>query len=277
MTIFRRLSKNTASDPTDLEASPSPSAFWLGDFENKDNVVVSSHVEEDASSMTTVYSNPVADDLDGSERSLCLAQAFNEFTVKMDDKEDSVLISMDVPSDVPVGDLSVQVDDGILRVSGDVSEATDTVEQSFRLDEQSLDVNKMTANLSNGTLTITTPKKDSEDATLMESVPILTKNPPKVNAKSYKVVVVELPGVHMEDMHVSYANGKLRVAANRHFGRVRSFKRTIPVDVQKFDADCLKTYLHKGRLAIIVPPKEESELRTIEIETKGNSRGPRAA
>lgn len=269
MTIFRRRSKTTANEAPILEASPSTSTYWRGDLEDKENALASSEFRgelvEDVSSTSTCYSN-MSGGMDDSEAEL--VQAFSEFSVKLDEKDD-VFVSMEVPSSVPVDDLTVQVDDGILRVSGDVSndeEDAHTVEQAFQLDEQSLDINKVTANLSDGVLTITAPKKDKEDVTLVEALPIETKKPPQMPPTAFQVIV-DVPGVHLEDIFLSYGNGKLRIAANRHFGRSRSFKRTLLIDTQKFDPDFLQTYLYEGRLVVMVPPKEESVLRTIKIQT----------
>lgn len=227
------------------------------------------HLEQDNLSMSTNFSNSSTElGLDNSESSL--AQAFGDFSVKMDREDDNVLVSMDVPSDIPASDLTVQVDAGILRVTGDVSNER-TVEQAFQLDEQSLLLRKMTAKLSDGVLTIKTPMKDAEDSTLAESIPIDTKRAAPVDDDTFKVIV-DVPGVHLEDIHASYANGKLRIAANRHFGRVRSFKRTINLDTQKFDADRLQAHLHKGQLIVLVPPKEMSVLSTIKIQTNSDEK-----
>ena len=218
-----------------------------------------------------------------------LAQAFlRDFEVKLDGEDDkNVKVSMDVPAGIPIEDLTVQVDDDcILRVSGEVTRTDDhsatgmddsstslaRVEQAFQLDEQSLDIDKVQAVLSSdGVLTITAPKKDDEDCTLQESLPIFAHRPTPCSA-DYLKVIVDLPGVHLEDIHVSYANGKLRVSASRHFGRVRSFKRTIRVDTQTFEADLMKVYLSKGRLIVQVPPKTgDSSSREIEIQTSTSS------
>lgn len=271
MTIFRRLSKNNSQSI--LEATARPSALLLGDFENKDNVIVSTEFSADTADPSSSGSDDAVRDMDESIGSLSLSQTFGEFSVKMDDKNESVRVLMDVPEDIPAEDLTIQLDNGILLVTGEIAETAEMMEQSFRLDEQSLDVDQMTATLNDGVLTIVAPKKDSEESTAQDVLPILSEKPPKVSPDSHKVIIVDVPGVQKEMMHVSYTNGNVRIAASRHFGRVRSFKRTIPVETQQFDPDRLQTYLYKGRLAVIVPPKEESVSRTIEIQTDA----PRAA
>ena len=312
MTIFhfRRPSSKHSSihQAPVLEASTFSSQFMLTDFHNKQNVNV---IEEDlpiaeASSTSSTFSNdennsPEEDHRDNKDKAAQLSQAMMEdYQVKLDEKDENVVVSMEMPTNTPVVDLTVQVDhDGILRVTGEIlddsssrsnddgktKEATtntkqqhrrrNSVEQAFQLDEQSLDIDQMTANLSEeGVLTITAPKKP-DDAPAQEPLPIQThtKPPRLLSVKDAFRLIVDLPGVPAEDICVVYAHGKLRVSANRHFGHVRSFKRTIPVDTTQFDVTAepgLQVYLYRGQLTVLIPPKDAPVARphrVIEIQT----------
>jgi len=348
MTIFRRVSRGIDDPRTVLEASTSASGFMLGDFDNKDNVIVSrnviidtaaietiahDHRDDDDSSVSSNYSNSSASSLTSYQPSTMttasyekaaaqqqaaeeLAQAIlHDFRVKMDDKSGSVVVSMDVPEGVDVDQLQVEVDNGILRVRGETFEDHDaeeddadldeaegqlmkkisngssstaltscsstsrhhrrrssSVEQTFQLDEHALDLDNVTATFTDGVLTIAAPRKQTAEETVpkLESLPIHAAKPPRIlSCKDAFRVIVNIPGVHTEDIFVTYKQSKLCISAFRHFGRVRSFKRTIPVDTQQYQAhpDLLKIFLYEGQLTIIVPPKEtQGSTGLIEIQ-----------
>lgn len=74
--------------------------------------------------------------------------------------EKSLQLSIDVPG-IKVNDLSVKVDDNVLRVSGErkTTGRECTFERSFALDPKTVDANLIKANLDSGVLTLTVPKR----------------------------------------------------------------------------------------------------------------------
>eukprot|EP00540_Astrosyne_radiata_P023956 CAMPEP_0116822202 /NCGR_PEP_ID=MMETSP0418-20121206/138_1 /TAXON_ID=1158023 /ORGANISM="Astrosyne radiata, Strain 13vi08-1A" /LENGTH=165 /DNA_ID=CAMNT_0004450291 /DNA_START=1972 /DNA_END=2469 /DNA_ORIENTATION=+ len=81
----------------------------------------------------------------------------------IDDTESRVQLSIDVPG-VRAKDLVVEVDDGVLKVSGErkigVGNKRTLFERCFRMDQNTIDTTRVTANLSAGVLVVTVPKKD---------------------------------------------------------------------------------------------------------------------
>lgn len=77
--------------------------------------------------------------------------------------DQEVKLSIDVPG-VRAKDLVVEVDDGVLRVSGErkigVGKTRTVFERSFRMDQSTIDTSRVTANLSAGVLVVTVPKRD---------------------------------------------------------------------------------------------------------------------
>lgn len=298
MTIFRRRRRNSQDQTPILEASASPSAYFLADFDKENVVNDHSSSEGTASTSNNSYSisnsNSNSHDNGSGQDNIHSRDwseepaALSEYSLKMDDNdESSVRLSVHCNGVDPDG-LNVQVHNGVLHV--DAQERSDNISsqedqeridetssqgqlstqhkrrQSFQLDEQSLDIENLTARLEDGMLNITVPKKQDHQCTRLERLPIFTQSPPKLNNRDEDFrIIIDLPGVRREDIYVCYANGKFRVSASRTFGSNRSFKRTLPVDTQKYDPDRLKTYLHKGQLTVVVPPKQKQVTRTIDI------------
>lgn len=97
-----------------------------------------------------------------SERRRASSVACNNDIV---DSESELRVSMDLPGLKP-SDLNITVDNGMLRVTGarrfvssDGSTIKKTrIDKSFSLDMQTIDVDRVKANLSDGVLTVTAPK-----------------------------------------------------------------------------------------------------------------------
>ena len=259
------------------------------------------HEKEDEASGSTQQKQEEEATLQEEEEALAHA-LLEDYQVKLGPKDDKVCVTVEVPDGIDKDDLKVHVDkDCILRVTGEVtrtvsdntssqtscssnaSNATSDsnnshqqtmarVEQTFQLDEQALEIDQLQAKLSkDGVLKITAPKKEQDKCTLRDELEIIPARPRRV-ASSHLQVIVDLPGVHLEDIHVSYANGKLRVSASRHFGQVRSFKRTIPIHPEEFDVDKMKAYLSRGKLYVQTPPKDCTCMtRDIDIQTESEA------
>jgi HSP20 family molecular chaperone IbpA len=74
---------------------------------------------------------------------------------------DSVELSLDVPG-VKAQDLKVQVEDGVLRVSGERKTAgcQSKFDRSFAVDSNAVNISAVKANLDAGVLTLTVPKRE---------------------------------------------------------------------------------------------------------------------
>ena len=81
--------------------------------------------------------------------------------------DEDVKLSIDVPG-VRARDLVVEVDDGVLRISGTrrigvCRNSGMAFEQSFRMDQTTIDTSRVTANLSAGVLVVTVPKRAKQE------------------------------------------------------------------------------------------------------------------
>eukprot|EP00545_Synedropsis_sp_CCMP1620_P012931 CAMPEP_0119012714 /NCGR_PEP_ID=MMETSP1176-20130426/7337_1 /TAXON_ID=265551 /ORGANISM="Synedropsis recta cf, Strain CCMP1620" /LENGTH=152 /DNA_ID=CAMNT_0006965727 /DNA_START=69 /DNA_END=530 /DNA_ORIENTATION=+ len=81
--------------------------------------------------------------------------------------ESSVQLSVDVPG-IKTKDLTVQVEDSVLRVTGERKTAGNKSKfiRSFAIDQNTVEVSLVKANLDSGVLTLTFPKRTKPEATI---------------------------------------------------------------------------------------------------------------
>lgn len=104
--------------------------------------------------------------------------------------DEAVTLSVDVPG-IKAQDLQVQVEDNIVRVSGERKTAgsESKIIRSFSIDPQSVDVDRIKANLDCGVLTLTAPKlnKPAVSKTITVTEAPLTVIQPKLSNKNSKL------------------------------------------------------------------------------------------
>ena len=112
--------------------------------------------------MSLFRRDPFFDDLFAPHpaNSLALRQAPHHAHHHIYETEDAVTLTVDVPG-VLAKDLQVQVEDNVLRVSGERKTAGSECKffRSFSIDPQNVDVDNLKANLDCGVLTLTAPKR----------------------------------------------------------------------------------------------------------------------
>jgi HSP20 family protein len=102
--------------------------------------------------------------------------------------DDAIQLSVDVPG-VKAKDLKIQVDDNILRVSGERKTAgsESTFTRSFSIDPNTVDVDNLMANLDCGVLNLTAPKRTkpavTKTITISETPVTDSKNQPSITNK----------------------------------------------------------------------------------------------
>ena len=102
--------------------------------------------------------------------------------------EDAVTLTVDVPG-VLAKDLQVQVEDNVLRVSGERKTAGSESKfvRSFSIDPQNVDVDNIKANLDCGVLTLTAPKRSKQAVSKVITVteaPVVATQPTVNNSGS---------------------------------------------------------------------------------------------
>jgi HSP20 family molecular chaperone IbpA len=192
----------------------------------------------------------------------------HRFQYHVENKEDVSTISLDLPG---VKDNEVKVE----FHNGDVKIETNKHIFKFRVTEKRVDHEAIRADLTNGVLTVTIPKKAEEaPRSIPVSLEYPTTEPTTDDDKSIRFTV-DLPGVKTEDLKLEIKDSTLSLHAKRYYGeRVSSADKHFTVDETKVDASTFNAYLANGVLTIIGQRKERPEPAVHSIPVSVNSEGP---
>lgn len=184
--------------------------------------------------------------------------------VYVTDNKDDYRLSFDLPG-VKSQDLTIEVDNGVLHVTAERKAAGVTVAkfaEHFAIDETLVDVTKMEADLSDGVLTLTVPKKEEGKPF---TIPITAAEPP---ADSEDLSLsLDIPGVKVADLKVVFHKGELLIAAERKKkgDAVSKIRRMFTLKESAIEALKMKAYLIDGVLTITVPKKAAKPAKKIAI------------
>jgi len=186
------------------------------------------------------------------------------------------VVTVDLPG-VKSKDLKIELENGTLRVSADRFERDSTVSRymrHFTIDQNITDTEKIHASLADGVLRIALPKKEAPAKTVVSVE--ASEAPERAEDDDQVRLSLDMPGVKIENLHISFHNDELTVAAERktHNGAVSKIYRTYSLDGNTMKVDSIKAYLLDGVLTITVPrkPAEPARLvsvsRSIEVATE---------
>lgn len=118
------------------------------------------------------------------------------------ENDQELRLSLDVPG-IKINDLSVEIKDGILHVSGKREGYPDT-SKLFRIDNESVDIDKMEAKLTHGVLELKAPKKAKSEA---RTIPIVGSS--HNGSEAMQEVEVEVSPPHAEAIALAEESEKI--------------------------------------------------------------------
>lgn len=188
------------------------------------------------------------------------------------DTKDQYTLSFDIPG-VKMQDVRMQVQDSVVYVTAERKSGDRTVTkfvQQFRLDDDKVDVEKMSASLADGVLTIQAPKK-AESAPIC--VPITASEPTHIDEAGLSLTI-DVPGVKKGDLSVDFHKGCLHIRGERIQMSAQG-KRRVVAKINRFfqikeklaDVSKLNAFLCDGVLTIVAPARLQQESKAVKILT----------
>ena len=174
-------------------------------------------------------------------------------------------ISVDVPG-VKAEDISVTYDDtGSLSIKSGTKERDFT--KSFVIDPHTVQVDAITASITDGVLTVIAPKP--EPRPIAVSLAADEDSEPFENNHSFNMTM-DVPGVRLEDLSIMLRDTtSLSIQAvrrRRANQQERVFSKTISVDPETYSVSETKASLSYGVLVVSVPRKPQMAPMEIEID-----------
>ena len=178
------------------------------------------------------------------------------------EEDGSIVLSTELPG-IKHADLKVDFRDGALHIEGSRKKGTKKQSLSRRLamDEDAIDVEKMTATLEDGILTVKAPKAkrviDKEGKDNGGRKVVISKASPPLQAMELNMEI-DLPGVKVEDLEIGLAHdGLLSVVGERKRGKSdpTKFTETYMLNTRNVDTNKLEAYLDDGVLTIRAPSR----------------------
>mmetsp|Transcript_7266 Transcript_7266/g.10277 ORF Transcript_7266/g.10277 Transcript_7266/m.10277 type:complete len:237 (+) Transcript_7266:104-814(+) len=173
------------------------------------------------------------------------------------ERSNHVCLSIDLPG-VKHKDLDVMYEGGALRVSG-LRKGRTSFARTFSVDCNAMDITKLKANLANGVLTITLPKKDRKKdfKASRRSIQITTK-PHNIgqdddcpdNFEYY----INMSGTKVDDLKLDITTGSL-VSVSGHWPGEIPFCRWFSINPHAADMTQLTANLSNGVLVVSAPRK----------------------
>jgi HSP20 family molecular chaperone IbpA len=194
------------------------------------------------------------------------------------EEDGHIVLSTDLPG-IKHADLRVDFHDGTLHIEG--SRKKGTKKQSFSrrlaMDEDAIDIEKMTATLEDGILTVKAPKakpantnnKEDEKETGGRKLVVSKASPPQEPAEMN--MEIDMPGVKLADLEIVLANnGLLSVVGERkRSGKSEPTKVTeaYMLNTRKVDVSKMEAYLDDGVLTIRAPARVHKK-KTVAVNGK---------
>jgi HSP20 family protein len=174
--------------------------------------------------------------------------------------DDAWTLYMDMPG-VKTDNVEIEEIDGTLKVTAERKrgdQVTATYQQHFSLDPRTTDPDHLSAELADGVLTITVPKKPEPEPITVQIEPGEAPEAPKDEAKEFRYTV-DMPGVKPGDIKVEYRNDVLHLEAERKKGRFTSKIQRMFTVGPTVDMNHAKAYLIDGTLTLVAPRQEVGE------------------
>jgi HSP20 family molecular chaperone IbpA len=192
--------------------------------------------------------------------------SMNGFDIQTEN-EDEIVLSTDLPG-VKQADLKVHFKDSAIHIEAERKKGSTM--QSFRrklaVDEDAIEVSKLSATLEDGILTISIPQKKSKSdeegsnkETDEKTIVILSEEPP---VQSYELnMEIDVPGIKQKDLKVvlSKDGTVLTVSGERKRTSGSKLTEAYVLNKRKLDTSRLEAYLMDGVLTIRAPAKPNIE------------------
>jgi HSP20 family protein len=188
--------------------------------------------------------------------------------VDVEEAENGWTVYMDMPG-VKQEDVEIDANDDELVINA-VRKNGDKVmakyHQDFHLNPRTCNLEAVSADLSDGVLTVTVPKKEASEPT---SVEITVADPPELpddESKEFRYTL-ELPGVKKDAIKLEFRDDTLYLETERKKGRFSAkIERSMTVG-PSVDKTQTRAYLMDGVLTLVAPRMEvkKSETRKITL------------
>ena len=190
--------------------------------------------------------------------------AFSSSYMHVIEEDERSLLYTDLPG-VKAEDLKVELtEEGTIRIHGEKKKKGQSIEfeRQFTVDDQNIDISKITATMSDGSLTLVFPKKEVSKP---RSVPVVAGHAPEdESALNFEL---DLPGVKVEKVEVS-GDGKLDILGKRkRGGETFPISKAIRLDRNAVDIQKIGVFLEDGVFTIRAPKKEPFEARSIPVSS----------
>jgi len=181
---------------------------------------------------------------------------FHARNAEVTENDNALVMSVDLPG-VKSTDLNIEVEKGVLSIVAERKSSTGNsakMVKQFFINDQKIDGGKLEANLTDGVLTITLPKKEE---TKPVAIPLVKQAPPEMEGDNVVQFTCDLPGVKVNDIKLEFHERTFTLHAKRQRGQNTSkIDKQFVVDSSNVDTESLKAYLADGVLTITAVRKE---------------------
>jgi HSP20 family molecular chaperone IbpA len=191
--------------------------------------------------------------------------------VRIISNDDDIVYQLDLPG-IKASDAKVEIRNGVLSVQAERKDGNNYSKyaQHFLVKESDVDSEKINANMSDGVLTISIPKKEESKPL---PIAVSAEYPPEKAENDSKDVrfTVDLPGVKASDATLELKDDTISLHATRKvFDKVSTLERYFSIDRSKVDSAAFNAYLVDGVLTITGTKKESPEPKPILVTAKPN-------
>ena len=191
--------------------------------------------------------------------------------VRIVSNDDNIMYLLDLPG-IKASDAKIEIRNGVLSVEAERKDGNNYSKyaQHFLVKESDVDSEKINANMSDGVLTITIPKKEESKPL---AISVAAEYPPEKTDNDNKDIrfTVDLPGVKAGDTSLEMKDDTISLHATRKvFDKVSTVDRYFSIDRSKVDPTTFNAYLVDGVLTITGTKKEAPEPKPIVVTAKPN-------
>jgi HSP20 family molecular chaperone IbpA len=198
---------------------------------------------------------------------------YQDRSVRIQHKDGNVVFSLDLPG-IKSSDVKVEIHDGVLSVQAERKNGpngSSKYMQNFLVKDYNVNSKDLHADLENGVLTITIPKKEETKPFL---VAVEAEHPPMQDDNDKKAIrfSVDLPGVNSNTIKLEIHRNTINLHAERKIlDRTLAIDKCFSLDSDKFDSTAYKAYLADGVLTFTGYLREIPEPKWISV-TDGSSK-----
>ena len=230
-----------------------------------------------------LLTSPESDALSNSRQPDSNEQSIKENTVTQFDKsiiyqdrgvriisnDDNIMYQLDLPG-IKASDAKVEIRNGVLSVEAERKDGNNYSKyaQHFLVKESDVDSEKIYANMSEGVLTISIPKKEESKPV---AISVVAEYPPDKAENDNKDIrfTVDLPGVKASNATLELKDDTISLHATRKvFDKDSTLDRYFSIDRSKVDPTAFHAYLVDGVLTITGNKKESPEPKPILVTAK---------